>query len=63
MVDGITVTERKYVNQADGQATISFQLPYRDLLKLENSNEWHRVEAKILEIQNRHIQKCHQDQL
>lgn len=47
MVDGITVTERKYVNQADGQATISFQLPYRDWLKLENSNEWHRVKQRF----------------
>ena len=60
---GIIVTERKYIDQADAQATISFQLPYRDWLKLESSTEWHLVEEMILEIQNRHSQKSRQDQL
>lgn len=57
MIKGITVTERKYINQVEAQAVISFQMLYHDWLKLENSNEWRQVEAKILEIQNRYSQK------
>lgn len=57
MIKGITVTEWKYINQVEAQAVISFQMLYHDWLKLENSNEWRQVEAKILEIQNRYSQK------
>lgn len=62
MIDGIIVEERQYINQADAQAIISFQLPYHDWLKLENSNEWYLVKEMILEIQNKHNQMYRQVQ-
>ncbi len=62
-MEGIIVTERKYINQVDAQVTISFQLASHDWLKLEKSAEWHQVEEMILEIQNKHNQKSRQDQL
>lgn len=62
-MEGIIVTERKYINQVDAQVTISFQLASRDWLKLEKSAGWHQVEEMILEIQNKHNQKSRQDQL
>lgn len=62
-MEGIIVTERKYINQVDAQVTISFQLASHDWLKLEKSSEWHQVEEMILEIQNKHNQKSRQDQL
>lgn len=43
-MEGIIVTERKYINQVDAQVTISFQLASHDWLKLEKSAEWHQVE-------------------
>ena len=48
---GVIIQERKYINQADGQVIVSFQLASRDWLKLENSTEWRRVEEMILEFQ------------
>ena len=60
---GILTTKRKYINQTDAQAIISFQLPYYDWLKLRSSELWRQLEEKILENQNRDTQKSHQVRL
>ena len=62
-MDGIIVTEKKYINQADARVTISFQLDAHDWLQLENSIEWRQVEEMILEAQNKHTQKFRQGRL
>ena len=43
-MEGIIVTERKYINQVDAQVTISFQLASRDWVNLEKSAGWPQVE-------------------
>ena len=58
----IQIHERKYINQDDVQVTVSFQLPFRDWLTIEKSNEWCQIEKLLLEIRNTHNQKYHQDQ-
>lgn len=48
----IQIHERKYINQDDVQVTVSFQLPFRDWLTIEKSNEWCQIEKLLLEIRN-----------
>ena len=46
----IQIHERKYINQDDVQVTVSFQLPFRDWLTIEKSNEWCQIERPEITI-------------
>ena len=62
MLYEIITYSKKYINQDDAQVLVTFQLPSRDWLKLENSVEWRRIEELLREMKNTHIQMSHSDQ-
>lgn len=58
----IVAHSKRYINQDDAQVLVTFQLPSRDWSKLENSDEWHRIEELLQEMKNTHIQTYRSDQ-
>lgn len=60
-IGAVVELEKRYINQADGLVTVSFQIPCHDWNLLKTSSEWCLVEKQLEEIRNRHIQMSRQE--
>ena len=57
----IIIREKKYINQAEAQVEVSFQLPFHDWSMLEKSDAWCQVERFLQGLRNKHNQMFRQD--
>lgn len=56
-IGAIKEIRKRYINQAEDQVIVSFELPVHDWCLLKRSTEWSLVEKRLMEIQSRH--SCH----